>query len=100
LLFPSAYHPFSGSGLEALAAGLPVVTSRANGFAEIITPGVEGEILPDPSDPEAIARAIEAWSDPGKRRAIRPLLLDLAMKFNLESNLTATLALVDHFVLT
>ena len=38
-LLPTIYDPFSNACLEALAAGLPVVTTRANGFSEIIEPG-------------------------------------------------------------
>ena len=35
-LLPTIYDPFSNASLEALAAGLPVITTRANGFAEIM----------------------------------------------------------------
>src|SRR6185436_13579463 len=47
-LLPTVYDPFSNACLEALAAGLPVITSRANGFSEIIEPGRNGTILDDP----------------------------------------------------
>ena len=42
---------------EMLACGLPVITTTANGFAEIIEPGVEGEVVADPSDTAAIRAA-------------------------------------------
>ena len=35
-LLPTIYDPFSNACLEALAAGLPVVTTSANGFSEIM----------------------------------------------------------------
>ena len=42
-VLPTIYDPFSNACLEALAAGLPVLTTTANGFAEILTPGVTGD---------------------------------------------------------
>ncbi|MDQ6623636.1 MAG: glycosyltransferase family 4 protein, partial [Verrucomicrobiota bacterium] len=33
-VLPTTYDPFSNACLEALAAGLPIVTTRANGFSE------------------------------------------------------------------
>jgi len=99
-LQPSVYDPFSQTGLTALARGLPVITTRANGISEIIEPGVEGEILPEPSDAEAIARAIEVWCDPAKRLAIKPRVRSLAAKFDPASNWSALLALLGHFATT
>lgn len=93
-ILPTLYDPFSNACLEALAAGLPVITSAANGFSEIIKPGEEGEVLADPMDSGAISRAIEAWRDPARRAAIRPQLLSLAAQYTIEANLKASLALV------
>jgi UDP-glucose:(heptosyl)LPS alpha-1,3-glucosyltransferase len=100
LLQPSVYDPFSHTCLEAIAIGLPVITTAANGFSEIIEPGFEGEILPEPSDVAAIACAIEAWADPSKRRSVKPRLLELASQFDPASNLEALLALPGHCVTT
>ena len=35
-ILPTLYDPFSNASLEALAAGLPVITTRGNGFSEVI----------------------------------------------------------------
>ena len=53
-VFPSRYEAMSLSLLEAMAAGLPVVTARTAGGAEIITPEC-GIVLDDPDDPQALA---------------------------------------------
>ncbi len=50
--FPTLYDPFSTAVLEALAAGLPVITTRQCGTAEIISHGKEGFVL---SSPDATA---------------------------------------------
>lgn len=90
-VLPTLYDPFSNACLEALAAGLPVVTTASNGFSEILAPGETGEVLADPRDAAACARAIEAWADPTRRAAVRPRLLKLAAGFTIEANVAATL---------
>ncbi|PRH20663.1 glycosyltransferase family 4 protein [Burkholderia multivorans] len=57
-VFPSRYEAMSLSLLEAMAAGLPVVTARTAGGAEIITRDC-GIVLDDPDDPDALAHAID-----------------------------------------
>lgn len=95
-LLPTIYDPFSNACLEALAAGLPVITTDANGFSEIIQPDIEGEILRDPADAASIANALERWSDAGKRASIKLQLQTRAVKFSIETNLNATLALLQN----
>lgn len=57
-VFPSRYEPMGLVLLEALAAGLPVITVRTAGGAEVITPR-SGIVLDDPDDAAALAAAIE-----------------------------------------
>lgn len=45
LVLPSLYDPFSNSCLEALACGLPVITTRQNGASELIENGKNGFII-------------------------------------------------------
>jgi UDP-glucose:(heptosyl)LPS alpha-1,3-glucosyltransferase len=56
---PSLQDSFALPPSEAMACGLPVITSVANGGAEIMTDGMDGLILQDPRDAEELARLIQ-----------------------------------------
>ena len=94
-ILPTIYDPFSNACLEALAAGLPVITTVHNGFGEIIEHGVEGEVLDDPREIAALARALEKWSDAERRAAVRARLMEKSARFSIEENMRATLAIVE-----
>ncbi len=57
-LLPTIYEPFSNACLEALASGIPVITSRTNGASERISEGMNGYIIDDPSDIFGMKREI------------------------------------------
>ena len=92
-VLPTIYDPFSNACIEALAAGLPVVTTTANGFAEIIEHGVDGDAVA-PGDTRALADALASWADPQRREAVRPRLLEKAARCSVEENLARTLEVI------
>lgn len=57
-VFPTIYEPFGNVHLEALASGLPVITTRNSGAAEIIKDGVHGFVVEEPEDITAISEKI------------------------------------------
>jgi glycosyltransferase involved in cell wall biosynthesis len=57
LVFPSRYEPFGLVVIEAMAAGLPVITASTTGAAELVTPE-SGVVLPNPDDDQALAKAL------------------------------------------
>ncbi len=95
-LLPTLYDPFSNACLEALAAGLPVVTTRANGFSEIVTAGSHGSILDQPSDIDAIRRALKIWSNQERREDARPLISERASYFDISSNVAQTINVLNQ----
>jgi UDP-glucose:(heptosyl)LPS alpha-1,3-glucosyltransferase len=59
-VFPTPYDAFGMVIAEALACGLPVITSSQAGAAEWITPGVNGIILDNPADSAELANVMSA----------------------------------------
>ncbi|MBE9049035.1 glycosyltransferase family 4 protein [Nostocales cyanobacterium LEGE 11386] len=58
LVFPSRYEPFGLVVIEAMAAGLPVITAISTGAADLVTPE-SGIVLPDSDDTEALTQALQ-----------------------------------------
>ncbi|MCD6405259.1 MAG: glycosyltransferase family 4 protein [Planctomycetes bacterium] len=85
-LHPTFYDPMSLVALEALASGLPVVTTRLNGCSEIMTEGVEGFIVDDPRDVAGIVEGVGMLLDPSRRDDAGRAARALAQKFPLERN--------------
>ncbi|CAB3750777.1 glycosyltransferase family 4 protein [Paraburkholderia humisilvae] len=80
-VFPSRYEAMSLVLLEAMAAGLPIVTARTAGGAEIITPEC-GVVLDDPDDPRALAEVVGRLAgNDGMRRAMGAAAGELATGF-------------------
>jgi glycosyltransferase involved in cell wall biosynthesis len=61
-ILPSLEDGFARTVAEALACGLPVITTPNTGASDLIQPGVNGEIVPI-RDPQAIADAVFKWAD-------------------------------------
>jgi UDP-glucose:(heptosyl)LPS alpha-1,3-glucosyltransferase len=68
LLHPTFYDPCSLVVLEALACGLPVITSRYNGAAELMDPPNDGLVVDDPHDHLSLTHAIVRLLDDRYRR--------------------------------
>lgn len=67
-VLPTRYDPFANSTLEALASGLPVVTTTTNGGAEVVEHRVSGSVFAHDDGREALAAELAFWCDPGHLR--------------------------------
>jgi UDP-glucose:(heptosyl)LPS alpha-1,3-glucosyltransferase len=99
-LLPTLYDPFSNACLEAFAAGLPVITTKANGFSEIIESGRHGTIVQRADDADSIMGALEFWSEPARRAQAQIDNLTLAAQFDMARNVAETLRVLDRVAAT
>jgi len=83
-VMPSLYEPFGNANMEALAMGLPLVTSTKSGVAELLRPGVTGYVH-DALDVDGIAASIRALSDRDRRLGMGSAARRLAEEFSLEA---------------
>jgi UDP-glucose:(heptosyl)LPS alpha-1,3-glucosyltransferase len=67
---PTLYDPFSNATLEAMAAGVPVITSPNNGVSSLINNEENGFIV-DPSDVEKTQTIVRSLMDEESREKIR-----------------------------
>lgn len=78
---PTLYDPMPNAALEALACGLPVVTSTTSGAAELIQPGINGQVCPA-TDTLALANHLDALL--GAKRpdplAVRATVVDFGVE--------------------
>ena len=90
-ILPTIYDPSSNACLEALACGLPVITTRNNGFSEIIENGVHGSIVDAANALIELRDAIQFWSEPDRRVAARSTNRQRAADFDISRNVARTL---------
>jgi UDP-glucose:(heptosyl)LPS alpha-1,3-glucosyltransferase len=84
---PSLEDAFAFPPFEAMACGLPVIVSSQAGVSELITDGVDGLLLKDPRDAEALARLIgNLFSDPALRRRLGESAAKTASQYTWERN--------------
>ena len=68
---PSLHDSFALPPIEAMACGLPVITSVSNGGSQIITEGFDGFILNNPGDSAALAQLVrQLYQHPDLRRNV------------------------------
>lgn len=94
-LLPTLYDPFSNATLEALASGLPVITTVHNGASEVIHNGENGFILNRADDVQAMIGLLDRFHDSNERENIQQPAKALAKKFDFDRNLEATLKIAE-----
>jgi len=90
---PTYYDPFSNATLEAARHGLPVITTTANGFHEVMTDGVHGSAV-EAGDIGGLAAALDQWSGTEMDDAVFFRCLENAKRFTIDRNVSETLEVV------
>jgi UDP-glucose:(heptosyl)LPS alpha-1,3-glucosyltransferase len=68
-VMPTQYEAFPLVVVEALASGLPVITTAVAGSAEAVIPDTNGLLQHDPDDAEELAELLRCGLDPDRRAA-------------------------------
>jgi UDP-glucose:(heptosyl)LPS alpha-1,3-glucosyltransferase len=88
--FPTLYDPFANVCLEALACGLPALTTTTNGSSEVITDGIDGYVISGQPLPRAdsIAAKVAAYHglNAQHRAAMRTAARETALTFTTDAN--------------
>jgi UDP-glucose:(heptosyl)LPS alpha-1,3-glucosyltransferase len=94
LVHPTFYDPCSLVALEALACGLPVITSRFNGASELLSPPADGLVIDDPHDAPALAAALDRMLDRSYLREAGQAARQAAARWTFEHHYRALLAVL------
>jgi UDP-glucose:(heptosyl)LPS alpha-1,3-glucosyltransferase len=86
-VLPTFHDPCSLVVLEALAMGLPTITTLQNGAHEAIAENVHGHVLPDPADADAIADRLRRMLDDAPRRRMAEACLALRPRLSYQHHL-------------
>lgn len=95
---PTFYDPASMVVLEALASGVPLVTTRYSGMGEIITDGKEGFIVHSPRDVEELSKKIIFLGERGNLNKFSRADRELAERFPLQRNYQEVMAVYKKVV--
>jgi UDP-glucose:(heptosyl)LPS alpha-1,3-glucosyltransferase len=98
-VFPTMYEPFGNVHLEALASGLPVITTTNSGAAEIIAEGEQGFVIEGPEDVTALAEKVTYFlHHRGRLDSMSQNARKLAEEFSNERHIGKVLELYERVV--
>jgi UDP-glucose:(heptosyl)LPS alpha-1,3-glucosyltransferase len=96
LVLPTYYDACSLVVFEAMASGLPCITTQFNGAAGVITDGVDGFILDHPPQPEALAKKMALLLQPARRESMGRDAVTTAQQYTIQRNHQEILRILDE----
>ncbi|KKM64645.1 hypothetical protein LCGC14_1499310 [marine sediment metagenome] len=95
---PTFYDSCSLVVTEALASGLPVITTRYDGASGVIDDGIDGFVLQDPLDYRTLAGKISLFFDEGFRQKASIAAREKAEKYPVERNCEETIEVYNEVI--
>ncbi len=96
LVFPTLFEPFGTVALEAMASGVPVVTTRIAGCAEAIEDGSDSFVVAGPGSEAEIADRLARLADAGLRASMGAAARAKSLLFTIDRNIEATLEVYEE----
>jgi UDP-glucose:(heptosyl)LPS alpha-1,3-glucosyltransferase len=96
-LLPTLYDPFSNACLEAIATGIPLLTTKMNGASEIIVEGKNGFLIDDPRNAGVIAEKINL-SIQLDREELDRINRDILERFSKQKDIKETISLYEEVI--
>lgn len=95
-VLPTKHDPCSLVVLEALAMGLPVISTKQNGATEIMEQGVHGFVLENASCIDELADAMKQLCDPAVRERMSLACLGLRERLSFDRHIDALLQIYQN----
>jgi UDP-glucose:(heptosyl)LPS alpha-1,3-glucosyltransferase len=97
-VLPTAYEPFPNVNLEAMACGLPVLTSTTSGGADVVVHGENGWLVPSVRATGEMVACLDAHFDlpTTAREAMSARCWETAREMTVEKNTEQTLAVFEE----
>jgi UDP-glucose:(heptosyl)LPS alpha-1,3-glucosyltransferase len=92
-VLPTRHDPCSLVVLEALAMGIPVISTKQNGACEIMRNGVHGFVLESADDKQGLVEAMRAMMQSEARNKMRAACLQLRNELAYETHLDRLMAI-------
>jgi glycosyltransferase involved in cell wall biosynthesis len=99
LIFPSENESFGRVLVEAMACGLPVISTRSGGVSEIVRHGKDGFLVTPGEKKELAAAVYRILSDDTLKKRLGHSAQRRAEKFDLHTHLKHMLAVFDELSL-
>lgn len=98
LVLPTKHDPCSLVVLEALAMGLPVISTRYNGACEIMNDGEHGYVIARPDDVSALSDAMRRLAGTALRERMSQACLQLRPRLAYEHHLRTALGIYHRVI--
>lgn len=99
-VLPTRHDPCSLVVLEALAMGLPVISTKFNGACEIMEDGRHGFVLDDPADIDALATAMGQLLEVRLRQSMAEACLELRPALSQDHHVEQMMMIYERIVAT
>jgi UDP-glucose:(heptosyl)LPS alpha-1,3-glucosyltransferase len=91
MVLPTLYDPFSNVCLEAMACGMPVITTAENGAAELIREGENGYIQQNPLDARELSHCLGRCLERASLKTMGGAAWKTSLPFTREKNMQETI---------